>query len=422
VNALLASLNIYTQRKLIIVTLLGFSSGLPIVLTASTLSAWLGESGVDKTTIGLFAFVALAYSLNFAWAPVIDHFQAPNPFHRLGRRRGWLLCIQLCLASTIIGLGFTNPMIDASLTALMAVLVAFCSATQDIVVDAYRTEVLDKDQYGEGAAAGVFGYRVGMLVSGAGALILADHLSWQLTFLAMAGCIGIGILTTLFAKEPAGYKPSENESIEQHFKQAIIAPFKDFMLKDGWWIILLFIFAFRLSDSFVGLMINPFLLEIGFTKTEIGSIAKVYGLVATLAGTALGAALIRSLGMYQSMMIAILFQMAANMVYIAQVQAGADPFLLILTISLDNLSVGICTATMITFIMNLTNIRYTATQYALLSSIASFGRTTIASSAGWVADNGGWETLFITSAVLAIPAIILLWSLRKSPFFDKKQA
>lgn len=410
---LAAFLKLYAHPKLRIILLLGFSSGLPLMLTYSTLSAWLGDVGVDKTTIGLFALVGIAYSFNYLWAPLVDHVKIPL-LHRLGRRRGWMLFAQLVLMVAIALMGMTNPAESPIYTAFFAVCVAFASATQDIVIDAYRTEILDKKQFGEGAAVAVFGYRIGMLVAGAGALFIADYLSWHMAYLVMACSVGVGMAAVLFAKEP---EPPEDEAepqtdvvhaVERKIKQAIIDPFINFMQRKGWWLLLLFILCSKLSDAFAGFMINPFLLEIGFTKSEIAEIGKIYGFVATTIGTILGAAMIRKLGIIKSLWISIIFQMAANLVYITQAQVGAEVWMLTLTVTADNLSAGMAISTVIAFMMSLCNIRYTATQYALLSSLAGMGRTTLSAGSGWVADTYGWEQFFILSATLGIPALLAL--------------
>lgn len=307
---LLASIKVYTHPKLLIILALGFSSGLPLVLTYSTLSAWLGDVGVEKGTIGLFALVGIAYSFNYLWAPLVDHLRIPL-LGRLGRRRGWIFFTQIALMAAIALMGTTNPVEAPWMTALFAVFVAFASATQDIVIDAYRTEILDKKQFGEGAAAGVFGYRMGMLVAGAGALLIADNLSWQMAYFAMAACVGVGMLAVLLAKEPP--LPEEKEpqasdalhAVQYKIRHAVIDPFVDFMKRKGWWLLLLFILCSKLSDSFAGFMINPFLLELGFTKTELAEIGKVYGFIATTVGTILGAAVIRKWGILKSLWICI---------------------------------------------------------------------------------------------------------------------
>lgn len=414
---LIASLKSYTRPKLLIILLFGFSSGLPLVLTYSTLSAWLGDVGVDKTSIGLFALVGTAYSFHYLWAPLVDHIKIPL-LCRLGRRRGWILFTQCVLMVAIALMGATNPAIAPWTTALCAVVVAFASATQDIVVDAYRTEILSKEQYGEGAAAGVFGYRVGMLVAGAGALLIADKLNWHTAYLVMAACVGIGMVAVFFAKEPP--LPAEEESnpetdvvhaVERRLKHAVIDPFINFAKRKGWWLLLLFILCSKLSDAFAGFMINPFLLEIGFSKTQLAEIGKIYGFIATTAGTIIGAAVIRKYGIIKSLWLCIPFQMAANLIYIAQAQVGAEVWMLMLTISADNLSAGMVISSVIAFMMSLCNIRYTATQYALLSSLAGMGRTSLSAGSGWVADNFGWVTFFAVSGCLGIPALLALWFL-----------
>lgn len=411
----LAALRPYANPKLQIILLLGFSSGLPIMLTYSTLSAWLGDVGVDKTTIGLFAAVGIAYSFNYLWAPLVDHVRLPL-LNRLGRRRGWILFCQLVLLAAIAAMGATNPLEHPELTALFAVCVAFASATQDIVIDAYRTEILETKQFGEGAAVGVFGYRIAMLVAGAGALLFADMFNWHVSYLIMACCMGVGMLAVLFAKEPVPPAPEEEDKSEDillavghKLQHALIDPFRNFMQRKGWWLLLLFVLCAKFSDAFAGFMINPFLLEIGFTKTQLAEIGKVYGFIATTVGTIIGAVFIRRLGVMKSLWVCILFQMSANLVYIVQAKVGADVQMLMLTITADNLSAGMAISALIAFMMSLCNLRYTATQYALLSSLAGFGRTVLAVPSGWVVDTFDWTVFFLASGALGIPALIALY-------------
>lgn len=409
---LLAGLAVYRHPKLVIILLLGFSSGLPIVLTFSTLSTWLSDAGVEKSAIGLFALVGVAYSFNFLWSPLVDHLKAPLLW-RLGRRRGWILLTQLALVATIAGMGLTDPTEDPWLTALFALLVTFSSATQDIVVDAYRVEILAESQYAEGAAAGVFGYRVGMLVSGAGALFIADEAGWPVAYACMAAFIGVGIVAVLVAREPSGYERPRADGpvgqvLVQRAREALVAPFVDFMRRRGWWLVLIFVFFARMPDSFTGFMINPFLLEVGFTLSEIASIGKVYGFAATTIGTVIGALLIRNLGALRALWVCLVFQLTGNLVYIMQAISGADPLLLIVTISYDNLTTGMIIAVVIAFMMSLCNIKYTATQYALLSSLAGLARSVFAAGSGWAADTFGWVEFFLISAALGLPGLAVL--------------
>jgi len=421
----------YFHPRLIIVLLLGFASGLPLALTASTLSAWLMEAGVDKTSIGLFAAVATPYALKFLWAPFMDAAPFPLLSKLFGRRRGWILATQIALTLSIVALGFANPEINPWMTALMALLVAFCSASQDIVIDAYRVEILKPEQQGLGAAMVQYGYRFGMLASGAGALALADHVSWLATYMIMAVMIGIGMITILLSPEPevssslqSGPRPSPGQRIAKHpqsgdakrfcwLRDTIIAPFKDFTTNRHWVHILLFIMLYKLGDAFLGIMTNPFLLEIGFTKTEIAAVVKVYGLVATLIGVFLGGVLTYRWGTVKTLMVCGIGHALTNLMFLVQAQVGNDIHVLALGIFLENLSGGMTASAFVAFISGLTHARYTATQYALLSSLAVMGRTWLSASAGWTAETFGWEMFFIISVALAAPGLLILWWIRK---------
>lgn len=396
-----------------IVLLLGFSSGLPLALTAATLSAWLSESGVDKTAIGLFAAVATPYSLKFLWAPLMDAVPFPLLSKWFGRRRGWILATQIALALAIIGLGFADPSISPWHTALMAVIVAICSASQDIVVDAYRVEILAKEEQGIGAAMVQYGYRLGMLASGAGALALADHVSWTTTYLIMAAFMIVGILTILCSPEPQASAQLVPPARGRWLSETLIAPFANFMTNRSWLLILLFIIFYKLGDAFLGIMTNPFLLEIGFTKTQIAGVVKVYGLIATLLGVFLGGIMTYRMGTIRTLWICGIAHALTNLMFVVQARVGADIQVLALGIFMENLSGGMTSSAFVAFLSGLCHARYTATQYALLSSLAAMGRTWLTTSAGWTADTFGWEAFFIVAVLLAVPGLALLWVLQR---------
>lgn len=409
-------LALYFQPRLIIVLLLGFSSGLPLALTASTLTAWLQESGIDKTSIGLFAAIATPYSLKFLWAPFMDAMPFPVLSRLLGRRRGWILATQILLIASIVGLGFADPAIDPWHTALWALVVAFCSASQDVVIDAYRVEILEKEQYGAGAAMVQYGYRIGMLASGAGALALADNMSWTATYLVMAAAMAAGMLTVLFSPEPIAadtIKPTAR-TFSQWLQDTIVAPFADFMTNNHWVLLLLFIMLYKLGDAFLGIMTNPFLLEIGFTKTEIAAVVKVFGLGATLVGLFLGGLMTYKWGTVKTLWVCGIGHALTNLMFLVQAKVGADAQVLALGITLENLSGGMTASAFVAFISSLCHVRYTATQYALLSSLAAVGRTWLTTTAGWTVDSFGWEMFFIISVLLAVPGLALLYYLGKN--------
>lgn len=415
-QAIIEWCKIYFHPKVLAVMFLGFSSGLPRLLVASTLGALLLESGVEKAAIGLFAYVALPYSFNFLWAPLVDYFHLPVLAKKLGHRRSWMLFTQVLLAAAIFWLAVTDPGTNPGLIAFIALVIAFLSASQDIIIDAFRTEYLDPSQYGEGAAMAVFGYRLGMLVAGAGALYVADVIDWQMAYTAMAASMAVGMITTLLvAPTREAKKLSEHTVGKGFFSGAIIAPFKDFMQRySGWAWLLAFILFYRLSDGFIGFMTTPFFLDIGFDKTTIAAIAKLFGFGATLAGMFLGGAMIAKLGLFTSLWSFALFQLVANLAYLALSVIGKNTNALTFAITMDNLSGGMVTAAAIAFMMRLCqSANYTATQYALLASLASLGSITLAGSAGWIAQEYSWSAMFTLSALLGLPCLIIFWLRRK---------
>ena len=412
-----SSWTLYFQPKLIAVLLLGFSSGLPLALTGSTLLTWLPEAGVNITTVGLFAAIGTPYALKFLWSPLIDGMHIPFFCRYLGRRRGWMVFTQIILIISIFGLGASDPSVNPLITAFWALCVAFASASQDIVIDAYRIEILDESQQGAGAAMVVSGYRIGMLVAGAGALILADHVGWLIAYAAMAACMSVGIITVLITGEPKKKTSEEAVSsvsgnivlrIEKWFTSHVIGPFSDFMKHPAWWLILLFVIFFKFGDAFAGVMTNPFLVTIGFSKTEIATIVKTYGLVATFAGLFLGGVLNQRVGIIPSLWVTGIFQMLSNLMFAVQAKVGYSVLFLSATISIENLAGGMGTAVFVAYLSSLCNVSYTATQYALLSSLAAFGRTWLSASSGWFVSQMGWVHFFILSTAVAVPGLLLL--------------
>ncbi|HTK83484.1 MAG TPA: MFS transporter [Patescibacteria group bacterium] len=405
----------YFTRPLLTVLFLGFSSGLPLALTASTLSAWLFEAHVDKTAIGLFAAVATPYSLKFLWSPFMDSLRFPLLTRLLGRRRGWILATQIALAAGLLLMAAASPMINPWLTALVAVLIAFLSASQDIVIDAYRVESLRPDEQGEGAAMIQLGYRLGMLASSAGALYLAVRVGWQATYCGMALLMGIGIATTLLMREPkiADESWQQAKGFTQWLRESVIAPLADFMRHPAWWQIFSFIVIYKLADAFIGGMTNPFLLEIGFQKDQIARIVKIYGTIATLAGTLAGGSLTMRFGALRVMFLAGILHAATNLCYVWQAHVGANPVVLEIGTSIENLTGGIAAAGFVAYLSNLCNVHYTATQYALLSSLSALGRTWFSTPAGYVAKHLGWSSFFTFSALLALPGLVLILLLNR---------
>lgn len=404
---------IYLDKRIWIISLLGFSSGLPLLLTGGTLGFWLAETGSSNTSIGLFALVGIPYTFKFLWSPLIDRLPLPGLTKLLGRRRAWMFVSQLTLILALLGLSGSNPHENLSLMAVFALLVAFLSATQDIVIDAYRVDILDNKTYGAGAASVVFGYRIGMLVSGAGALYLATYFSWALVYQFMAASLGIGLLATLLGKEPHRVD-QESSSSHDWFHQAVIAPFQDFMSRPNWWVVLVFITLYKLGDAFVSNMTSPFYLDVGFSKIEIANITKVFGVIATLGGSFLGGWVVSRLGVYRALLLCGIAQLLSNLVFALQAYAGHDLRVLVLVIAVENITGGMGTAALVAYLSKLCNASFTATQYALLSSLTAVGRTFLSSPCGLIADTVSWPVYFGISTLVAIPGMLLLVYLMRS--------
>jgi len=412
------ALSVYRDRRFVYILLMGFSSGLPLLLTLSTLSYWLATVGIDKTAIGLFALVGLPYSFKFLWAPVIDHVALPLVTRRFGRRRGWALTIQAVLIGCILLMGATDPATDPWTTALAAFAIAFFSASQDIVVDAYRIEILAEHEQGAGAAATQTGYRIGLLVAGAGAVALSDFVGWPGVFAALAVCVLVGVAAVLLAPEPqvpervwhsAGGTPAE------WLDNAVIAPFRDFLTRRGWLVILAFVLLYKFGDAIGGVMANPFYVELGFTGVEIASVTKVFGMVATLAGIFAGGVLVARYGIFAALLVGGILQASTNLLFALQAAVGNDISMLALTIGADNFTGGLGSAAFVAYLSSLCNAAFTGTQYALLTSLMAAGRTLLASGGGWLADQTDWVMFFVLTTGLATPGLLLLvWLMRLS--------
>ena len=414
----------YTNPKILIILFLGFSSGLPIMLVFSTFSAWLKEAGIETAAIALFSWVSIPYSLNFAWAPLIDHLRLGWLTRRFGQRRSWMLLMQFGVMLSLFMMSLLDPAQTPWLLASAAVMVAFFSASQDVVIDAYRTEYLQKEEYGRGASMAVFGYRIGMLVAGAGGLALADEINWQQVYLIMALLMPIGMITVLLTSEPEITRPKlDVTSLREWITKAVLAPFQAFAAyHKQWLLILLFVAFYRLPDGFIGFMANPFLLELGFEKTEIAVIAKLYGFGATLVGMLLGGLAVERLGVWWALLLFGLAQLSTNLVYVLIAMVGPESWALVLAITVDNFAGGGVAAAAIAFMMGLCDTRFTATQYALLASLASLARVTLSGAAGWVAEQFGWVSMFGLSALLGLPALMLLIYIRRHAAFILSKA
>ena len=405
INKLLVVIDPYLEKKMLVTLVMGFVSGVPLLLTITLLQAWLTDEGISKSTIGLFALVGLPYSLKFLWAPIFDKYI----INALGRRRGWLLVSQIALIVSIVGLGMTNPSLSAINVAILALLVTFFSASQDIVIDAYRRESLLDEEQTLGASAYVLGYRIGALAAGAGGLILADLISYQFVYMIMATIMVIGVVTTIIADEPL--QAAEPKTL----KDAIIKPFTEFFDRKGFnsaVLILLFVLLYKVGDTMAHSLSTNFYLDIGFTKTEIGTVVKVFGLIATLIGAFLGGLISLRIGLYKSLIIFGIFQAVATLGFSVLASVGNYISVLMIVISLENLAAGMGYTAYLAFIANMTNKEFTATQFALMTAIMSIPRTFLSGSSGFLVEILDWQIYFIFCSLIAIPALIILMKIK----------
>ena len=409
-----AAATIYLRPRLLLVFFLGVLSGLPLALTGATLTIWLAEAGVSKAAIGAFSLVGIAYTFKFAWSPLLDRLPLPGLTARLGRRRGWLLATQALLVVAMLGLGLGDPHANAAGIALWAVLLAFASASQDIVIDAYRVELLEEAEYGAGASMVVFGYRVGMLLSGAGALLLAQHAGWFAAYAVMAAVIVAGMLLVLAAPEPAvpaeaaEAVPGRPDGVGAWLERAVWSPLAEFASRPGWWLVLLFVLLYKLGDALAGVMTSPLYVELGFTKDEIAAVVKLYGFWATLLGAFLGGIGVARWGITPSLFAFGALQLLSNLMFAALARSGHDLWMLAATIGLENLTGAMGTTAFVAYLSRLTNVAFTATQYALLSSLTAVGRTMAAAPGGLLAERLDWVGYFGFTAAAALPGLLLL--------------
>jgi len=389
--------------------LLGFSSGLPLFLTSRTLQAWMTEAHVDLSLIGWLSLIGLPYTLKFLWSPLLDRYSPPV----FGRRRGWLLLTQAGLLLAIATMSLQQPAHALQLVAINALAIAFLSATQDIAGDAYRTDVLQPNEFGIGASTWVLGYRVAILVSGSLSLILADYLPWNLVYLLMAGLMAVGLITTVFAPEPIQSIDADNPENcpPESLRAAVYLPFQEFFTRMGWRpavLILLFILVYKLGDALVGNMATPFLLDIGFKKAEIGAIQGSTGFLATTVGVVAGGAILSRIGMNRALWIFGLLQPLSHLGYFCLSILAKSSVLLLIAINLENLCAGLLTAVFVAYLMSLCSHAFTATQYALLSSLMATGSIVLAAPAGSLAKSTGWPIFFLISLLASIPGLLLL--------------
>ncbi len=411
---------------------LGFSAGLPFLLIFSTLSFWLREAGIERSTIGFFSWVGITFSIKVLWAPVVDRTTIPLLTRALGKRRSWILVAQVGIALALLGIAATDPAQNTAVIAALALIVAFCSATQDIGVDAYRIEAVEEDLQGAMAATYQLGYRIALLAAGAGALYVADFFSWPAAYVTMAGLMMVGIVTVLIVGEPKVVRDEATLRREAELKEAVhrritasgrgqrlidwiavavVGPLVDFFRRNGQLaiVILALVGLYRLSDITMGIMANPFYVDIGFTKSEVASISKVFGLFMTILGAFLGGLLVARFGILRPLLLGAVLVATTNLLF-AWLAAVGEPDIafLTVTISADNLSAGLAGSSFIAYLSSLTNRAYTATQYALFSSLFTLPGKVVGGFSGVVVDAVGYVEFFVYASILGLPAILLV--------------
>ena len=404
------SLKIYADRRMPLMLLLGFVSGLPFLLVSSTLSLWLKDVGISLAAIGLFSLVKTPYSFKWLFSPLIDQVSLPL-LSRLGRRRSWAVFLQILLIISLLVMSVSEPEVSPLLFAFWVLLAALFSASQDIVLDAYRIERFKPKEQAAGVAVFVLGYRIGTIFSGAGALFLAEFWDWSIVYQIMACGVVVGLVSIWVAKEPENNKPSKPKTLRATVVNAVVKPFTDFMKRDKWAVILLFIFFYRMSDAYVAPMAYPFFDDMGFSKIQIASIIKIYGVIATIIGTVIGGAVVAKIGLVRALVVCGFLQGLSNLVYVGQAYVGNNAQVLMLNIFIENISGGMGTAAFVAYLSALCNRKYTATQYALLSSFMGAARDIFAATSGVVAAAVSWQCFFIITTIMAVPGLLILWYL-----------
>ncbi len=406
----------YLKRPVIVIFFLGFSGGLPFPLVYSTLTYWLAEVGIQRSTISTFAWLGFAYSFKFLWSPLVDAVRLPLLSRWLGHRRAWLFVAQIALMVSLLSLAVVDPALEMAIFATIALAVAFMSATQDIVIDAYRIESAEVRLQGVMAASYQYGYRVGVLMATTGVLLIADNSSWSMAYQAMALCMAVGMITTLMCREPVVHEPLSArlegdvfEKLSSWIFIALVEPFVDFVRRyKGWgFVFLAFIASFYISDRVLGIMAMPFYEDIGFTKTQVGTIAKFYGLWVSIIGAGVGAVTVVKFGLARCVVAASIIIVSTNLFFALIAVSGPLLSLLTLTISFDNFAIGFGSTVMIAYMSSLVNAEFTATQYALLSSISTFFGKLLAGFSGDVQMMMGWLNFFFYAAATGIPTIVL---------------
>ena len=419
-RAWLCTLKVYTQPASLRMLALGFSAGLPLLLVLGTLSFWLREAGIDRTTIGYLSWVGLAYAFKWVWAPLVDRLPLPGLTRRLGRRRSWLLLSQLLIAAGLLGMASQNPQLALTPMVWSALVVAFGSATQDIALDAYRIESASMQEQAALAATYQTGYRLAMIWAGAGVLWVATLAqgaqlgyavrAWQVAYSAMAACMVVGIVTVLLSPEPQPRPLPPSRSVQEWLHSALVAPFADFIARYRWQaaLVLGLIAVYRISDVVMGIMANPFYVDMGYTKAQVAAVTKIYGVLMTLLGAFVGGAMAMRWGVMRVLMLGALLSASSNLLFAWLAGQAPTTVGLTLVVSADNLAGGIASAAFIAYLSSLTNVQYSATQYALFSSMMLLAPKWLAGFSGQFVDAYGYSPFFISTAALGLPVLVLV--------------
>ncbi len=403
--------DIYINKTMLILLALGFSSGFPYLLVFGTLTLWLKQAGISLALIGGFSLVKIPYSVKWLWSPLIDNLKMPY-LHRLGRRRSWAMVIQVCLFFSILAMSVVNPAQNSSLMAFLAFITSFLSASQDIVLDAYRVECFEKnpDKQANGVAIFVLGYRLGLIYSGAGALYLAALFDWNIAYKFMALGALVGFFAILFCQEAVVYQyQKQKRKIGEFLSASVVAPFKDFIRHAHWGWIVALIFTYHLSNAYVNPLLNPFYDDMGFSKIEIANVMKLYGMIAAILGGIICGLLITKIGLKKGMLYFGILQILSTMAFSLQAIYGHNMPLFIAVVTIENFISGMVTTALVAYVSSLCNKAYTATQYALLSSIMGVSRDIFSSTSGVVASFLGWKLFFVASALISLPSLLIIW-------------
>ena len=421
----LKAAEVYRDRRQLIILLMGFASGMPFLLTGATLTYWMSRTDVNLTTIGLFALVGTPYAFKFAWAPLVDQMPLPLLDRWLGRRRSWMLLAQVGILVSVVLLAWSDPAHTPWFTAAAAVLVAFFSATQDIAVDAYRIGILRDEEQGAGSATTQLGYRIALWIVDAMSLLLPSLLPWPVVISLIALLIVIGMVTVLYAEEPKVERPTL-DSTQAWVKQAVVRPFVEFLAYRGWFVILLFALLYKYGDALGGTMARPFFNQMGFSGPEIFGVTKSFGVAATIFGGLAGGIVVARYGLFKALLVAGILQAITNLLFAWVAVEPRDLVVLTLAITADNFTGALGGVAFIGYLSSLCTAGMAGTQYALLTSLMAFGRTTMSAGGGWLAAQMGWVEFWIATTLLAIPGLLLLlwlWhvSQKKTPPSAKKE-